>query len=294
MNPSDKTVLITGSAGLLGSKLASLYKKNGYFVGAIYRTTEPKNYDIKYKIDLSKNDELLAIKHHFQIIINCAGFTDVNENERFPEKSWIENVVASNNVSEFARKYKAKFVHISTDHYSSNENLNRNETTSVYPVNQYGYAKLEAEKIILRKNKDALIIRSNFFGKNSIKGNSLLEWILNKIESNEPIFGFDDVFFNPVSIDYLFDAINKLLENSAKGIYNIGSKDAISKYNFIKLVYDNLGTTQTKLIKSNSIENASFVKRPKFMALNCSKFEEATHSKVPDLSELLRSELMIN
>jgi dTDP-4-dehydrorhamnose reductase len=70
MNPSDKTVLITGSAGLLGSKLASLYKKNGYFVGATYRTTEPKNYDIKYKIDLSNNDELLAIKHHFQIIIN--------------------------------------------------------------------------------------------------------------------------------------------------------------------------------------------------------------------------------
>ena len=52
MNPSDKTVLITGSAGLLGSKLASLYKKNGYFVGATYRTTEPKNYDIKYKINL--------------------------------------------------------------------------------------------------------------------------------------------------------------------------------------------------------------------------------------------------
>jgi dTDP-4-dehydrorhamnose reductase len=294
MNLSDKTVLITGSAGLLGSKLASLYKNNGYFVGATYRTTEPKNYDIKYKIDLSNNDELLAIEQRFQIIINCAGFTDVNENERLPEKSWLENVVASNNVSEFARKYKSKFVHISTDHFSSNENLNRNENTSVYPVNQYGYAKLEAEKIILRNNENALIIRSNFFGKNSTKGNSLLEWILNKISSKEPIFGFEDVFFNPVSIDYLFYAINQLLDNSAEGIYNIGSKEAISKYNFIKLVFEILGTTQAELIKSNSMENTRSVKRPKFMALNCSKFEAVTNTKAPDLSELLRSELMIN
>lgn len=294
MNLSDKTVLITGSAGLLGSKLASLYKKNGYFVGATYRTTEPKNYDIKYKIDLSNNNELLAIEQRFQIIINCAGFTDVNENERLPEKSWLENVVASNNVSEFARKYKSKFVHISTDHFSSNENLNRNENTSVYPVNQYGYAKLEAEKIILRNNKNALVIRSNFFGKNSTKGNSLLEWILNKISAKERIFGFEDVFFNPVSIDYLFYAIDQLLDNSAEGIYNIGSKEAISKYNFIKLVFEILGATQTELIKSNSMENTRSVRRPTFMALNCSKFEVATDTKAPDLSELLRSELMIN
>lgn len=294
MNPSNKTVLITGSAGLLGSKLASLYKKNGYFVGATYRTTEPKNYDIKYKIDLSKNYELLAIKDHFQIVINCAGFTDVNENERLPEKSWLENVVASNNVCEFARENKAKFVHISTDHFASNVSVNRKETTPVYPVNQYGYAKLEAEKIILKNNENALIIRSNFFGKNSIKGNSLLEWIFNQIKSEEPIFGFEDVFFNPVSIDYLFNSINKLLDNSAKGIYNIGSKDAISKYNFIKLVFENLGIAQSKLIKSNSEVKTGSVKRPKFMALDCSKFEDAIHSKTPDLSELLRMELMIN
>jgi dTDP-4-dehydrorhamnose reductase len=116
---SNKTVLITGSAGLLGSKLASLYKKNGYFVGVTYRSKEPLDFDKKYRFDLSKIDQLTGIKEHFQLIINCAGFTDVNENEKLPEKSWLENVVASNNVSEFARKNNSKFIHISTDHYFS-------------------------------------------------------------------------------------------------------------------------------------------------------------------------------
>jgi dTDP-4-dehydrorhamnose reductase len=287
-------VLITGSAGLLGSRLASLYKLNGYFVGVTYRSKKPQDFDKKYKLDLSMIDKLDGIKEHFQLIINCAGFTDVNENEKLPEKSWLDNVVASNNVSEFARKNNSKFVHISTDHYFSAQNFMRNEMTLMYPVNQYGYAKLEAEKIISRNNPGALIVRSNFFGKHSLRGDSLLEWILKKIENKENISGYEDIFFNPVSINYLFQAINNLIDNSAVGIYNIGSKEVISKYNFIKLVYEVLGVTDMGLINGISIDNANSVKRPKFMALDCAKFEAATNTKAPDLFELLRSELMIN
>lgn len=294
MNHSKKTVLITGSAGLLGSKLSLLYRKSGYFVGSIYRTKEPENYDVKYKIDLTNKDELSEIQDHFQLIINCAGFTDVNENEKLPERSWLENVVASNNVSQFARRSQSKFVHISTDHFSSNRNLVRDETIIMNPVNQYGYAKLEAEKIIAKNNQNSLIIRSNFFGKNSVNGNSLLEWILRKIDNKENLNGYEDIFFNPVSIDYLFNAINILIEKSAVGTYNIGSNGATSKYNFIKLVIETLGAKDIALISSISPKDSNSAKRPKIMALDCSKFEALTNAKAPNLSELLRSELMIN
>ncbi len=294
MNHSKNTVLITGSAGLLGSKLALLYRKSGYFVGAVYRTKEPENYDIKYQIDLSNKNDLLRIEDHFQLIINCAGFTDVNENEKLPEKSWLENVVASNNVSEFARKNKSKFVQVSTDHFSSIQNLVRDEKIIMNPVNQYGYAKLEAEKIITKNNSDSLIIRTNFFGKKTTNNNSLLAWILSKIENEEDILGYEDILFNPVSIDYLFNAINILIEKSAVGTYNIGSNGAISKYNFIKLVIETLGAKDIELISSISPNDSNSAKRPKFMALDCSKFERATGMRAPDIAELLRSELMIN
>jgi dTDP-4-dehydrorhamnose reductase len=172
--------------------------------------------------------------------------------------------------------------------------LVRDETATMTPVNQYGYTKLEAEKTIAKNNKESLIIRSNFFGKNSMNDNSLLEWILKEIKNKKDIRGYEDIFFNPVSIDYLFKAINILIKNSAVGIYNIGSHEAISKFNFIKLVIEILGNTDSKLINSISPVDSSSVKRPKFMALDCSKFEAATHTKAPDLSELLRIELMIN
>jgi dTDP-4-dehydrorhamnose reductase len=294
MNQSRKSVLISGSAGLLGSKLSALYKQNGYFVGAIYRSKEPKDYDVKYKVNMCDVGDFSEIRDHFELIINCAGFTNVDENEKLPEKSWLENVVASNNLSEFARKSGSKFVHVSTDHFLSDQNLVRDETATMTPVNQYGYTKLEAEKTIAKNNKESLIIRSNFFGKNSMNDNSLLEWILKEIKNKKDIRGYEDIFFNPVSIDYLFKAINILIKNSAVGIYNIGSHEAISKFNFIKLVIEILGNTDSKLINSISPVDSSSVKRPKFMALDCSKFEAATHTKAPDLSELLRIELMIN
>ena len=294
MNQSRKSVLISGSAGLLGSKLSALYKQNGYFVGALYRSKDPKNYDVKYKVNMCDIDNFSEIRDHFELIINCAGFTNVDENEKLPEKSWLENVVASNNLSEFARKSGSKFVHVSTDHFLSDQNLVRDETATMTPVNQYGYTKLEAEKTIAKNNNESLIIRSNFFGKNSMNDNSLLEWILKEIKNKKDIRGYEDIFFNPVSIDYLFKAINILIKNSAVGIYNIGSHEAISKFNFIKLVIEILGNTDSKLINSISPVDSSSVKRPKFMALDCSKFEAATHTKAPDLSELLRIELMIN
>ena len=144
MNQSRKSVLISGSAGLLGSKLSALYKQNGYFVGAIYRSKDPKNYDVKFKVNMCDIGDFSEIRDHFELIINCAGFTNVDENEKLPEKSWLENVVASNNLSEFARKSGSKFVHISTDHFLSDQNLVRDETATMTPVNQYGYTKLEA------------------------------------------------------------------------------------------------------------------------------------------------------
>jgi dTDP-4-dehydrorhamnose reductase len=39
----------------------------------------------------------------------------------------------------------------------------------IFPVNQYGYAKIEAEKTILNFNQEALVIRSNFFGRSKSK-----------------------------------------------------------------------------------------------------------------------------
>ncbi len=291
---SKMSVLVSGASGLLGSRFCAHYKKQGNFVGAIYRSKPPWDFDIKYEMDLSNKDQLTRISENYDLIVNCAGYTNVDENERHPERSWSDNVVVASNLSDFARSRKIKFVHISTDHFDSQLKSPRSEITDIHPVNQYGYAKLEAEKSILYFNQNALIIRSNFFGKSKLSSGSFLNWILNQIQEKKIIMGYSDVYFSPLSIGVLMQSIDKLIDKNLFGIYNLGSQDVISKLQFINLIYKHLGLDNHLLLESSIDLNPALTKRPKFMALDSAKFEQDSKLGMPKVEEMLRSELMLN
>jgi dTDP-4-dehydrorhamnose reductase len=291
---SKMSVLVSGASGLLGSRFCAHYKKQGNFVGAIYRSTLPLDFDTKYEIDLANMNQLAKISESYDLIINCAGFTNVEENEKFPEKSWLDNVVVASNLSDFARSRNIKLIHISTDHFESNIKSPRSEIAEIFPVNQYGYAKLEAEKSILYLNKDALVIRSNFFGKSKSTSNSLLNWILNQIQEKKIIDGYYDVNFSPLSIGALINSIEVLADRNLSGIYNLGSKDVISKFEFVKLIYEHFGVDSNLLSERSIDSNPALIKRPKFMALDSSKYERDSKTSMPKVKDMLESELVLN
>ena len=114
-----KSVLVAGAGGLLGARLCNYFESQGFEVGAIYRTN--RNFQAKnsYKIDLVNNKEELNSISDYEILINCVGLTDVDQNQKLPEKSWLENVVTATNLAEFAKKKEMYFIHISTDHFQS-------------------------------------------------------------------------------------------------------------------------------------------------------------------------------
>ena len=294
MKSSKMSVLVSGASGLLGARFCAHYKKQGNFVGALYRSKPPVDFDVKYKIDLLNIDQLSRISESYDLIINCAGFTNVEENEKFPEKSWLGNVVTASNLSDLARNRKVKFVHISTDHFDSHIKSPRNELVDIRPINQYGYAKLEAEKTILFSNQEALIIRSNFFGKSKSGSNSLLDWILKQIKDKKAIQGYSDVYFSPLSIGVLMQSIDQLIDKNLDGIYNLGSRDVVSKLEFIKLVYQHFGVDENLLQDSSIDLNPILAKRPKFMALDSSKYEKDSRLSMPMVEDMLKSELMLN
>jgi dTDP-4-dehydrorhamnose reductase len=291
---SKISVLVSGGSGLLGSRFCAYHKKQGNFVGAIYRSKVPLDFDIKYKIDLSDKDQLARISENYDLIINCAGFTNVEENEKYPERSWSDNVVVASNLSNFARNRSIKFVHISTDHFDSHIKSPRSELADISPINQYGYAKLEAEKTILYFNQEALIIRSNFFGKSKLSSNSLLDWILNQIQEKRIIKGYSDVYFSPLSIEVLMQSIDELINKNLFGIYNLGSHDVVSKLEFIKLIYQHLGLDSNLLLESSIDLNPALTRRPKFMALDSGKYERDLKLSMPKVEDMLKSELMLN
>ena len=90
-------------------------------------------------------------------------------------------------------KYTPKLVFISTDSIYEGTIGNYKEIDEKKPSNYYAFTKSIAEDFVLEKSNN-LIIRTNIFGYGSKGKKSLFEWAFNKLNKNEKIFGYVDVF----------------------------------------------------------------------------------------------------
>ena len=128
-------VLVLGASGFLGSKLLNSIE-NSY--GTYYSSVPSAKFNLYYlnALNLNKFSELLE-EIRPDVVINCIGFTNVDECERFPEKSWIINCKLPVDIAKICNINNVKFVHISTDHYLNITNVKLLETDSIDLINQY-------------------------------------------------------------------------------------------------------------------------------------------------------------
>ena len=82
-------------------------------------------------------------------------------------------------LSKICKKKNVKFIHISTDHLYSKLIPFKNEKIKCNPINVYAKQKLMAEKGVLLNNKNALVLRTNFFGHYKNNTKSIKNLILN-------------------------------------------------------------------------------------------------------------------
>ena len=248
-------LLITGGYGFLGTYLYHHFYKKYYVIRLGHKSGETF-------CDLTKKTEIqnLIKKNIPSIIIHTAAETNVDFAEKQPEIAIKKNITATKNLIE-SLPQSSKIVYISTDQVYSEDTAPHMEEFS-NPLNVYGKTKLEGEKIAMKLNK-CLILRTNFFGKNkNINKFSLSDFIINKLERKQDLFLFKDVFFNPLHVSTLTESIDCLIENDINGIFNLGSKDTISKYDFgmkiaemFNFPKNNIYKIESKFIKKRAPRN---------------------------------------
>ena len=242
-------IVVFGASGLLGSSICNFLKsKNIKYIGF---SKSKKEFT---KIDLLKKNNLIKIlkKINPKTIINCSGLTDVDECNRNIEKAYIKNSLIVENIVESLNyvKSKAYLIHISTDQiYNSQKIFKSNLETTKNLNNVYSITKYLGEKTI-ENYKNSLILRTNFFGKSVSKyKKSYSDFIIKSLQNKKKIKLPQNVIFNPLEINSLVSKILKLNKLKIKGIYNIGSKNSISKYKFGILIAKKF-QLETKYIKS--------------------------------------------
>ncbi len=231
-------VLLTGSNGLLGQAITSIFSRESD-IELIQTSAEEKSYldygytyktlDITQKDDVKKNVEF----YEPDVIINCAAFTNVDKCETERELTWKINVDGVKNLIIAARRSQSKIVHFSSDYVFDGKNGPYIESSVPNPISFYGREKLASENSLITSDIRFTIIRTLvLFGiGNNVKPNFAL-WMLEELRNNRPVNIVTDQISNVTMIDDLAFGTLKIVEKDCSGIYNIAGSDILSRYDF--------------------------------------------------------------
>jgi dTDP-4-dehydrorhamnose reductase len=246
-------ILVLGYNGQLGQE----------FLNSIDDYSDLK-FNYSYIKDISKlNFDSFKYDPKYDIVINCAAYTDVAKAETDMYNCFKSNFLDLNNLIELCNFYKMKLVHFSTDYVFNNSNAYYIETDKPNPINKYGLSKYLGEELIKNKCNNYLIIRTSaLFGRFGTR--NFIYKIVNKMNNNEDIEVFDNSFCRPTCATDLVSITKKLLLNEKlpkQEIIHCAGSEVLSWYDYaelIKKIYNkNNKFPYLKKIKQIQIKNNS-------------------------------------
>jgi len=281
-------LFITGGSGLLGSNLAKV-AVGKFQVYATYNRHEVSMPGVEFlKMDLSNEAELAKIEDiKPKYIINCAALTNIDLCEKDKSESYKQNVLIAVHMAKIAQKTGAYLVHLSTDAFFDGAG-NCKEDEVARPNNVYAKDKLEAEKQVLSQCPSACVVRTNIYGWNKQDKFSLAEWMLNKLQTNQELPGFKDVYYTPIFVNDLAQALFRLLDIQPQGIIHVAGKESLSKLEFAHRLAKEFNLNED-LIKPVAVSDVKLTApRGNNTSLDVSKAEEILGIKLPNASEGLK------
>ena len=278
-------ILITGANGMLGNYIAKKLNKNKIYASS--NSSNLFNYANFLNFDLSIDDykDLFSwIKP--DLVIHCAAITDVNFCESNPKKSYLINFLS---IRKLFKIYKDTFfIFISSDAVFNGSKKFPKEDDLRKPLNNYGIQKKEAEDFIISNFKKFTIIRTTPIGIN-INRNNLLTWFIKRMNNHEKINLYSNIFFTPIDLYNLTEALNFIIENQIYGIYHIVSNDRISKYDFCFQLSAYLNFNKNLLVNSNYTHDKILALRSLDQSMDNSKFNNLFNNKLPNLQDVIKN-----
>ena len=227
-------ILLFGSSGMLGSDCKTVLSKE-------HEVIAPD----KKELDIIKWDAIIENIQNISpdVIINCAGFTNVDacETEVFTVKKI--NVEGPRNLAQGSARFGCKLVHISSDYiFSGQKNMPQPyfEDDPADPISAYGKSKMESESAVRENAPNYIIIRTAWLyginGSNFIK--SILTNTLTKKRKTLKVV--EDQFGSPTWTYRLALQIKELIKNNAKGTYHATSEGYCSRFEYAEYVLKKL------------------------------------------------------
>lgn len=262
-------ILLFGGSGLVGSRILQLFNEN-------FEIIAPTHFEFDVT-DASFTLQNVGIIKPDQILY-AAGFTAVDKAEEQSAESLQLNSMAVLWLTTACKKLDIPFHYLSTDYVfdGKKEDAAYKEDDLAQPVEQvYAISKRLGEEITLSADSRNSVLRLIMpYSAHFDKKLDLARLTISKLKAGESMNGVIDQNINPIFVDDLVYAIDKILQNHASGIYHLGATDYTTPYDYLKkiAVIFELNQELIKPWKFTDFAPTRPAKRPQHSWLDTTKF----------------------
>jgi dTDP-4-dehydrorhamnose reductase len=278
-------ILLTGKDGQVGFALHKKLASIGEVIATNRNELNLENSDaIRIFIEKIKPD----------MIINAAGYTDVDKAETEIKLAYKVNTEAPKVLAKKASQLNIPMIHFSTDYvFDGLKNEPYMETDQANPQSVYGQTKWEGEEAVRQHNKHIILRTGWVFGSH---GQNFLKTILKLIQEKSSLNIVSNQKGKPTSADAIANVTYKIVETILNnpnfkdfGTYHVALEGETNWYQYACFINDEalrLGlkiTMTSQDIKSiSSDEFLTVAKRPMNSRLNTTKIKKTFMLKLPD------------
>ena len=237
------------------------------------------------------------------LVVNAAGYTDVDRAEREEELAHRINATAPGILAQEASRVGAAMIHYSTDYVFNGH------ATSPYtpndepdPINAYGRTKLAGEKAVLGGDCAALILRTSWVY--STTGSNFLVSILEQSSIKRELRVVDDQFGCPTWSRTVAQATAHIIArtlvhqrqawsfSNAGGIYHVASQGVTSRFGLARRIIELAGTSpEPTVVPVHTKARSAAADRPRFSALCCDSTAGQFELELPSWEAALETAL---
>jgi dTDP-4-dehydrorhamnose reductase len=236
-----KRILITGSNGLLGSKLVRKISENPAFLPLFTSPGSDRNNlpaDKYSSLDIRDAAAVEKVIFDFkpQVLIHAGAMTQVDACETDPPLCNAINVVGTENIAALQKmaspELNPHLIFVSTDFIFDGKKGPYSETDKPNPLSVYGKSKLNAEILVQKSGLPWSIARTVLvYGyEPGLSRTNFLLWIKSSLEKNSKIKVVKDQVRTPTLAEDLADGLLAIAGKSALGIFNLSGPDGGSIY----------------------------------------------------------------
>lgn len=248
-----KTILITGSNGLLGQKLIyALLRRNSakpeWNIVATARGANRLKIQAGYEYaEMNIGDEnsvrTVLTKYRPAVVINTAAMTNVDACESARDEAELLNATSVKFMTSCLLALQAEnpayhchFIHLSTDFIFDGEDGPYDENAMPNPLSHYAATKLRGEVFAMQKDLKWSILRTIIvYGiADDMSRSNLVLWAKGALEKGQKINVVDDQFRSPTLAEDLAEGCLLCAEKGAEGIFNISGEKT---YSILELVH---------------------------------------------------------